>query len=395
MNITETYFIELLRGFVTGSKEIKLNTTGVDEGELLALAKRHSVQGIVWHMANTLGHKFSDSTWAELSKAYDRTVMQMINRETAAISLCRKLSSEGIEHILFKGLTVSSCYPVSELRTFGDVDIIVHKEDEEPIREMLKNMGFSHSVADEGVVNAYKKGREHYEFHTALNVSLIKGQEFFDDIWGHTVAFGNDGSKMFEHEFHLCYLISHIEKHVYGGGAGIRMYLDIALYIKAHRDEIDFENVRRILRSCGLDKFLNTVLYLCDRWFSLNVPNWVEDLPEDLYRRVCDFTLSGGIFGELGHTSNISTALHARMSQGRKGARMRLLLSRVFPPKYELYRLYPKFEGKPLLIPIAWLRHIFSVISGKKLSRVKEIAELDTDSASTKQKFLESIGSGH
>ncbi len=392
MNCTENYFIELLRGFVTDSIP-KLNNDNVDEQELLELARRHNVRAIVAYMTEKAKHKFSADTEKLLQKAYDNTVVQMINREAGALLLCRRLSSEKIPHILFKGITISETYPVKELRTFGDVDIIVRAEDDSRIRVLMSEQGYSRSIADGGIVTVYDRGKEHYEFHTALNVSRLEEQEFFADIWNN-VTLRSGTTYAFEHNFHLSYLISHIEKHVKGGGAGIKMYLDIAMYIGKHREQIDLDRVREIMNGCKLGSFLSTVLYLCNRWFSLEVPQWVEPIEEEVYEKMCDFTLAGGIFGAEGETSNLKSALNVQIQSGRRGAKFRLLLGRVFPPFRELSRLYPAYEGKPLLAPVAWVSHIFCVLKNGKLTRIKEIATADVASAQEKADLLENIGSG-
>ncbi len=382
----------MLRGFVTDSIP-KLNNDNVDEQELLELSRRHNIRAIVAYMTEKSEHTFSDDTEKILQKSYDNTVMQMINREACALLLCRRLSSEKIPHVLFKGITVSETYPVKELRTFGDVDIIVRPEDDDRIRKMMADQGYSRSIADGGTVTVYDRGREHYEFHTALNVSILENQTYFADIWNN-VQLRSGTTYAFEHNFHLSYLISHIEKHVKGGGAGIKMYLDIALYIRKHKDQIDLDRVREILVGCNLGAFLSTVLYLCNRWFSLEIPQWVEPIEEDVYEKMCNFTLAGGIFGAEGEKNNLKSALNAQVQSGRRGAKFRLLLGRVFPPFRELSRLYPAYEGKPLLAPVAWGQHIFCVLRGGKLSRIREIATADVASAQEKADFLESIGSG-
>lgn len=391
LNTTEKFFIELLRSFVTGS-DPKVNTDEIDEVLLLELCKRHSLQGVVAYMVNRCNLTLRDDTVAVLSEAYDRTLMQMMHREGSAVALCKKLSENNIPHILFKGLTISECYPVKELRTYGDVDILVEKKNEQPVRRLMASMGFKHSVTDEGVVNAYVKGRERYEFHTALNVSLIKGDEYFKNIWDHTVH-REDETRMFDHKFHLSYLISHIEKHVYGSGAGIKMYLDVALYINKHRKEIDFDDLRETLRACGLEKFLFTVLYLCHRWFSLDIPDWVEALQESTYEQMCEFTLNGGVFGKQTLENNFETALRNELASGKKGAKLRVLLGRVFPSVYELYRMYPRYEGKALLVPVAWMTHVIHVLKDKKLGRIKMITSANVSSAEEKNAFFEAIGS--
>ncbi len=391
MNTIQKLLIDVLRCFVTGTQE-KFNINDADKKELFTLAKKHSVAGIVAYTLKLCDTSAPDETDVCFAREYERTVMQMLSREASAVKLCEKLTEMNIPHILFKGMTVSEAYPIPQLRAFSDVDIIVQKAHIQDIRIFLEGEGFEHSLADEGVVNAFKRGRERYEFHNALNVSNVKDAEYFSDIWGNTIV--RQGKTMqFNHSFHLCYLICHLEKHVYGSGAGVRLYLDIALYLNKYRAEIDMDAVCKALKQCSMEKFLNTVLYLCQCWFDCEVPSWVQPLDEQIYIQMCDFVFSGGVFGTNGKDKPFQDDLRRELSSGKKGAKFRFLLSRIFPSAHELYRMYPKFEKKPLLLPAAWFCHVGRVVKNRKLSNVKTIISADSESAEKKKEFLSSIGS--
>ena len=391
MNITEKYFLELLRGFAT-EQPPQLNIKTPDMEQLSALSLKHNMRGIVGHMLRRYDIPLSDEIQKVFFTAADTTVMQMIGKETAAFALCDLLSKNGIPHILFKGITVSECYPVKELRTYGDIDIVVKESDSERIRTLLTEKGFSSNVTDGGTVTVYRRGKEHYEMHTALNVDRIKDDKYFCDMWENTVVSYGE-TRVFTHNFHLCYLIAHLEKHVYGGGAGAKLYLDIALYINKHRSEIDLDNVREVLVECGLGKFLDTVLYMCHMWYKLEIPQWVTPLEKDIYKQMCGFTMANGVFGDKSEEERIKNAFRTEMSIGKKGAKARLVLSRVFPPRYELVRLYPECEGKPALLPAAWFKHVGHVISSKRLGTMAQIASANAEEANRRNRFFESIGS--
>lgn len=392
MNTIQKQLIDVLRCFAQGT-EVKMNITDAQKEELFILSKKHSVAGIVAYTLKLCDTLSQNDIEAKFAKEYERTVMQMLSREASALRICDELTQMDIPHILFKGITVSEAYPVPQLRAFADVDIIVDKTHLEDIRKHMERSGFKHTVADAGVVNAFKRHRERYEFHKELNVSNVKNTKYFSEIWGNTVA--RQGKTLqFNHNFHLCYLICHLEKHVYGSGAGVRMYLDIALYLNKYRNDIDIDFVREILDSCNLGKFLNTILYVCNRWFGCEAPLWVEPLDDEIYLQLCDFVFSGSVFGKQCKDDVFQDDLRREISSGKKGAKLRFFLSRVFPTVGELYRMYPKFENKPLLLPVAWFCHVWGAIKNKKLSNVKAIISADSSIAQKKNEFLSNIGSG-
>lgn len=391
MNNTEKFLIDVLRCFATDTKT-KLNTDGVDKEELFALSKKQSVTGIVSYILERYDIFSGDEIRAKFAREYDYTIMQMLSRESSAQKLCDKFTEMGIPHIMFKGTTISEVYPVKVLRAYGDVDIIVHKEHIPAIREYMTGEGFEYSLTDEGVVSVFRRGREKYEIHTSLNEPIAKSSAFFSDLWSNA-ELQHGQTYSFNHNFHLCYLICHLEKHVYGSGSGVKMYLDIALYLRKYPDSIDMDYVRESLSSCGLGQFFETVLYMCNRWFGLELPSWVKPLEEELYEQMCEFIFSGGVFGVQGKKDIMSDDLRREMASGRKFAKFRFILSRIFPSAHELCRMFPQFQGKPLLVPCAWFCHVFKVISKGKLSNVKAIIKTDAEQAQDKKEFLDRIGS--
>lgn len=393
MNNTQSVLINILRCFATEYTQ-KPNIDNVDMNALFVLAKKNSVIGIVAHILDKFDLYESEEIKAKFMHEYDRTVMSMLSREASALQVCKQLQQLSIKHILFKGMIVSATYPVPSLRTYGDVDIVIPADEVDRLREYMISQGYEHSLADAGVVNVYVKNREHYEFHKNLNVSNLTDKSYFEKLWDNT--FERDGCTLeFERNFHLCYLITHLEKHVYGSGAGLRMYLDIVFYLKKYADSLDLIRVREDLIKLGLGTFFNTVLYLCNKWFELPVPEWVVPLKDEVYENMCRFTFSGGVFGDQSAEKIAENALRHNMSMGKKNARLHFLLERFFPPFSELERMYPKFRGKRILAPFAWTNHIFRFFKDKKYRRVKVITSANTASAQSRKEFLESIGSVH
>lgn len=389
MNNTEKLLVELLSSFANEREPIF--TTEYDREELYELAKAQSVTGIVCYVLRKWGRDDLLSGDNRLSSAFDKTITQIIRREFYVQKLFEKLSDAGIPHIIFKGIVVKSCYPVAELRTYGDIDIIIREEDRENSHSLMLEAGYSWKFMDGGDVYSYKKGTEHYEFHTTLNSEKTKLSDSMNDFWSFARCV-NGCTYEFENEFHLCYLISHIEKHVYGAGAGIRMYLDIALFLKKYKDSLDFEKVRKLLRECELERFFDTVLELCSRWFDCEVKS-LQCIDEKVYEEFCRYTFKGGVFGV--QDKENCTENEVRQAVGKKGkaGKLTLILSHIFPPYREVRRIYPFFNGKPYLLPIGWVVHFFKAAKRSGVKNLRQIANVDIAKAQSDKEFLEQIGS--
>lgn len=389
MNNTELLLIEILSAFANGRKpEI---TTEYDATELYDLAKAQSVSGIVGYMLNKYG--FSD--FAKADKRYedifDKIVTQFIRKDFYAQNLINKLNEAQIPHILFKGLVVKECYPVPELRTFGDIDIIIPKNMRTKSHKLMCSLGYDWELMDGGEVYSYKKDKENYELHVSLNSEKTKLSSKMNSFWDYAKP-KNGFTYEFENEFHLAYLISHIEKHFYGTGAGVRMYLDIALFLNKHKESLDIEKVRGMLKECELEKFFDSTLYLCHRWFGTEA-KLREEMPPELYDEFCRYTFRGGVFGMQDRASLSENEVRRAISQKGKAGKISLVLIHIFPPYREVRRMYPFFNGKPYLLPAGWVVHWFKAGKRSGLKNIRSIASADPNKAEKEKKFFDKIGS--
>lgn len=389
MNITEKIFIEILSAFVNEREPEILE--GCDAGKLYELAKAQSVAGIVSYVLHKYGRDDILSADIRLDSAYDKTISNLIRKEIGAQRIVDMLTDKKIPHITFKGLVVKECYPVAELRTFGDVDLIIRSEDRAKAHEMMKSLGFKSEAMDGGAVYGYKKDREFYEIHTTLNSERTKLSEFMSDYWSRT-ELKSGFTYEFERNFHLSYLISHIEKHVNCSSAGVRLYLDIALFIKKYRDSLDLVKVRETLRECKLEKFYDTVLYLCHRWFGTEAL-FKEELTEEQFENFCLFTLRGGTFGNSQKSVGADSEIRRSMNSKGKINKTKIILLHIFPRYREVRRMYPFFDGKPYLLPFGWVVHWFKAAKRSGLKNIRRVANADVAEAQAEKKMLEEIGS--
>ncbi len=377
--------MDALCAFATGNGE-KLNTDGVDRQKLVALSDRHSVAGIVSYVIHRFGLFENEEIRETLSTRYEKTLSVMLRRSLAAENLSRNFSKLNIPHIPFKGSSVAKYYPVSELRAYSDVDMIVKEKDVATIDSFMKEKGFSRSVADEGIVTCYKKGMEYYEIHTALNIPDDEAM-VFSAVWENSELSEGSAYRLNE-SFHLCYLISHLEKHMRAGGAGIKMYLDIALILR-NAENLDFSYIKEKLKESSLYPFFETVLRLCQRWFETEIPFDVAPLDEEIYEKLCSFTLSQGVYGDHTKEGVLESSLARVSSESGKCSKLRFLLKKVFPSNSELYRVFPKYEGRPVSARFA---HLFSFVNKEKRKNIRNVMKVDVKAADSRRDFLSSIG---
>lgn len=309
------------------------------------------------------------------SDANFSTIAIMTIRDEAMKSLIDLLTDNGIDHLLFKGYIVKDLYTVPELRTFGDIDFVIRLEDRAKCDALMRKNGYQ--IGDDWEpVYSYSMGTEHYEVHTELLDSNINERldyrAYFKDFWDHTKKTA-EHTYVFEPEYHLIYLLMHIAKHLYGSGAGIRMYLDIAFFLREYRDSIDWIHFQKEIEKLQLSQFVNTVFSAVEEWFDVKSPIPLSTLEPGFMDRFLMFTLNGGVFGFEGRSSAV-TQLRKAASKGSVN-RASTLLNRAFPPVKHLKARYTYLQTKPWLLPAAWIHRLFKK-KGTTVDYIKESKEL-------------------
>lgn len=353
----EQALLQILRAYL--HREAPRLPEDTDWDRLTKLAHIHNVSGILGYM--TLFFPLCPD--AQRVKAFRGTCLGTMaacaNRAALAQQLSESLSREGIDHIAMKGFVLRHFYPVPELRTFGDIDLVISQEDRVRCHEFMISHGFGVKT-DWEPVYSYTRGSEFYELHTQiLEVDVWEKADhrgYFASLWPN--AFPVDGCRWeFKPEFHFLYLLTHIAKHVTGSGAGIRMYLDVAVFLQHYGDSLDWAFVHRKLKELELEKFAGTVLALVAECFGIPSPIAMEPVSPEVLGDFLELTMAGGIFGRSAGDSGVDS-LKRDSRNGEGISRRATLLRRLFPGAKSIESRYTYLQDKPWLLPVAWVHRL-------------------------------------
>ena len=370
----------------------------LDYNKLYELSKAHNIDGIVGYVSDKY-NCFEDSPIKQkLSLSYINALTINTNKTYLFDVLSKQLAKKNIDVITFKGYCVKKLYPVPELRAFSDVDILIKESDRQRVHDNMLNSDFKCEV-DYGNVYNYRKGIEYYEFHTTLiSEDVLESEKLYDYFYSafEHVKKASGNVKEFEDEFHLIYLISHIAKHIYYGGAGIRMYLDIALFVKEKSETFDFDHFLNTTKQLEFDKFACTVIKASCEWFSVNIPAVIDNavsIDNETMTALYSFTLDKGIFGNTMSSSGEAT-VQLMKKKGSKHPKLASAISLVFPSMNTMKLKYAYLNKAPFLLPFAWIHRFFSNL-GKIKSRKQKLHDIiatDNNNVSKHQTLLKNIG---
>lgn len=386
--------LDILKAFLNGNNHINV-ADSLDWNEFIRLTEINSVSGIIGYVLNQDQNiDCPDKIKQFYTEAYFSTIAITTIRDEAMKSVIELLSKNGIDHLLFKGYVVKDLYTVPELRTFGDIDFAIRLEDRAKCNEIMQENGFR-LLDDWEPVYSYEYELEHYEVHTELLDSNLNERmdykAYFSDFWNHAQKIDKH-TYVLAPEYHLLYLLMHIAKHLYGSGAGIRMYLDIAFFIMHYREQIDWQHFQSEIEKLKLSDFVNTVFSAVEEWFEIKIPISLKSKDSDFLDKFTEFTLNGGVFGFNNKASKLSQV--RKNSKGQSVKRVNTLLKRTFPSANTIKTRYTYLEDKPWLLPVAWVHRFFKnkQSTAKYFNQSKDILKTKKEDIIELNDFYRGIG---
>lgn len=390
--VNEEYmFIKILSDFLAGT------ATDLDENVnwniILQLAKTHQVQGIVYYQCKEcipedLRKSMEDSFWA--------TTYYYANRRTLLKEISTAFKQSDLSFFCVKGYEVAQYYPVPALRTMGDCDIVVHSEDVPRAIRMLQSLGYK----GEDSVTLQQWGGTKNGLYFEVHSKLIQEGEY---ATSKQATFFNNYDYYLKNEildpsFHFLFLLMHLRKHFLNRGAGIRHFVDLAAVIK-NNDNLNWEWIEEELVFLDLRKFAHVCYALVERWFIITAPVDYSDLDDGFVDQITYKILKDGVFGFDNKDNKLENARTALLiTRGPLWIRrIRLILQSAFL-NYEIMRGYAGCEfidGKPWLLPVAWVKRFMILVKGKGRSNIVSVLNnimIPEEELLSREELLEKMG---
>lgn len=361
---------------------------------LMTCARIHNVTGIIGYMGKKYPICQDPQRNATFRSFCLSTVALYSRRHMMAQQLIQKLEEASIDHILMKGFVLRDHYPVPELRTFSDIDLVIRPEDRAKTHALMLSLGYA--VKDDWEpVYGYYRNDEYYEIHTQIMEIDVSDKAdyrgYFADAWKHAVP-ASPHSFRFTPEFHFLYMLTHIAKHIHQCGAGIRMHLDVAAFIQRHGNALDWNWIKSQLHDLKLYDFASVLLGAAERWFGIKCAVQLAPVPEEVLDHFTEFTLEAGIFGHHNRDNALSQIKNA--DEDAPASRAKLLVRMAFPKAESIQARYTYLQDKPWLLPAAWVHRMIKNRSStkKQLQNAQQIIHADTAEVSRLKRLMKDIG---
>lgn len=329
-----------------------------DWQHLIWLAKRHNIMGMLGCTLPLLSEQQMPPQKERDSLRRQAMAMAMVNsnqiHELGRIQ--DAFEQQGIWNMPLKGCTTRQLYPLPDMRTMNDLDILCKPSQQRQIRKIMSQLGY----AD------FQEGRKHdvyskkpyirIEMHREMVPARSPFSKYYRDIWNRCMPMsGCRYNCQLSATDAFVYNLVHLAEHLEEGGVGIRFITDV--YAFDNSPTVDREQLHSTLESLGLWQLYCNVSALAQQWFSLNPPT-LEQSQAQLIERFGHFVLAGGLFG----SAETGSALAVQ-----KEGRVRYFLKACFPGYREMCSMYSWLEKWPFLLPWSWfLRGVRSLLYRRK-----------------------------
>ncbi len=325
-----------------------------------------------------------------LKKFKSHTVAVMFNNDKivkAQGELCELFEKNDIKYAILKGLSIAKDYPKPDLRTLGDVDVLVRKNEYQKVKRFLIKNGYQLiNNGDNHFHCTLKKSDVVFELHFEMTdfpnlEKAVALKKQLDNALNQVknVKFGNNEFESLSQLYQALSLLLHMERHISKDGLGLRQILDWGFFVLNNGDFFESKENVDVLKKYGLYNFAIICTKLFNKYFlNQNIENTTADALFDLSLKKGNF----GVKREVEETyANGSVRIHKKnkvvaffiFTQNRA------LLTWSLAKKYNFF----KYFGF-IYLPIRHLfkkifKHSDSISYKKVIDSVNEVNEVYKD----------------
>ena len=373
MTAQKEYFIYLLSCFLSGDAPKGRET---DFEELYHLADIHDVSAIV---AQEL--KLVESEWkptgliaSHFTQTIGLTVREYQKKEQVYSAVKKILTAAEIPHLFVKGAIIKEYYPIPEMRTSGDIDVIVKPESFDTVLNIVHaNSNLMTLVEHTTNVIVVKMNGIEVEIHSSADV----GSGYFENVFS-LCSVSNGFTYELDDTDHLLYIICHLAKHLAYRGAGIRMLMDIDVMIR-HIPNFNLEAFLLLCDKANIRKTAEALISLSVYWFHTPVQQTVDFTADSkLLESFENVILDGGSFGYEMNAIPLRY-IAADNTQLTLFNKIKVLLKMAFPSREYLKKCYPYYNNHASLYPVARINRVADGLFKKRKQAEGAFRQMKTD----------------
>lgn len=316
------------------------------------------------------------------SKELRKSLLQDIYEE----QILERFEKEGISCLPLKGIRLKRLYPEFHMRSMSDLDILIDVNKLKETRQIMPELGFE--------VYRYDEHHDIYRFSNCVNVELHKllivgEMEDYFQI-GFERAFLKEGySHIYElskEDFYI-HILGHMAYHFAHGGVGIRLVLDLRVYLDQYGEQMNRDYIKSELEKVGLYTFACHAEKLADIWFC-----GVES--NDFYDEFGMYIVNSGYLGSEKHRDVLEVV---KQQKNGKTSRVKAIIHAIFLPYSQMSFSYPVLKKIPILLPAMWVYRWAQVLIERRqnISRVHRLLKTQDTEVEKLSKLYDKLDMKH
>ncbi len=314
-------------------------------------------------------------------KLFFRCITKNIKINYNHSEIANVLSQNGIKYVFIKGVASAAYYNYPELRTMGDIDVLIDRADIQRVHDLLLSLGYSttesldkrhghigYTRRDNGLTSIC-------EVHFKVNGIPDSLKEVFDSYFKDIFINANEisvanGKCLIPNDFHHCMiLLLHTVTHLIHEGIGLRHLCDWAVFVNRFSNDEFKALFEKPLKKVGMWRFAQLLTACCEKYLGVDNKEFANIADDKLVDAIIADVIRGGNFGhkdrdryrQIKYITDRSTN-----NVSKKGAFSQGMSSIDFKArtKYQFVKRYK------VLLPLGWLavmlEYLILLLTGKR-----------------------------
>jgi len=142
------------------------------------------------------------------------------------------------------------------------VDILCEPENRLKAEKIFLDNGYIKESVGEKDTSYRKEDILHFELHTSLLTAESPAYDYFGSVWDRVNFKENSNIAVMTLEDTYIFMLEHLANHIEFGGAGIRMYMDVYVFLKNHGSSINRKYIDKVLNDILLADFEKSLVFV-------------------------------------------------------------------------------------------------------------------------------------
>ena len=348
MEAQQKIFFDFLQFCIKTVAEIPASVKDADWKVMYAIAKKQALIGVLFHGIKQLPKELAPDAgllmqWMGMAQ---KIRQQNIRLFLDSAKVCKKFKEVGFRNCILKGQVNALLYPDPYMRTSGDIDIYLdggRNRVMQYINKVCPNQVMRYHHVDFPVMKSAIEVHftPSYMFFPVHNRRMQKRFKKVMDLQCSNIVTLPDGYGEITvptTSFNVIYILSHLYRHVFTEGIGLRQLLDYYfVLVKWHMDltnltesnkslpqmmqiSTDLDALRHELKYLGLWKFAGAVMYVLHETLGLPEEKMIAPVDVNEGRFLLAEIMQGGNFGQY------DTRLGSKENEGKLHRYLRMSL---------------------------------------------------------------------